>query len=279
MARKRYSFDEDKIARFQKEGRGEGTGASYKPWLTIQDVPSMGRSHRLRGWTTGRIHHLLSDIECGLFYLFDWSESVRDIREQFPLDRPTTRRIAEQLGIKHPVDTATKTPLVMTTDIVIDIVREGRFVTLARAVKPADQLDKPRTIEKLEIERRYWSERGVDWGIVTERDIPTTFIRNVAWVHNFRSLDDLSQPHSGYLAEKAALVVREVEGWPADQPLRHFCGAMDTHLAMPPGTCLMLIRHLLATKAISCNMSEPLDDTASLQRFRAVSSELGRAAG
>jgi len=31
MARGRYGFDEDKIARFQKEGRGSGHGAAYKP--------------------------------------------------------------------------------------------------------------------------------------------------------------------------------------------------------------------------------------------------------
>lgn len=279
MARKRYAFDEDKIARFQKEGRGEGSGASYKPWLTIQDVPSTGRSHRLRGWKTGRIHHLLSDIECGLFYLFDWSEVVRDIREQFPIDRQVTQRIATQLGIKHPADTATKTPLVMTTDIVVDVVRDGRFVTLARAVKPADLLDTPRIIEKLEIERRYWSERGVDWGIVTERDIPPTIVRNIAWVHNFISLNDLRQPYPSYLTEKATLVRQEIGGWMTDQPLRHFCGTMDAHLAMSAGTCLMLVRHLLATKVITCDMSEPLDDTASVRRFRAVSAGVGRAAG
>ena len=59
----RYGFDEAKIARFRKEGRGEGFGADYKPWLTARDVPSRGRSHRVLGVTTGRVHHLLSDIE------------------------------------------------------------------------------------------------------------------------------------------------------------------------------------------------------------------------
>lgn len=63
MARQRYGIDEDRIARLQKEGRGQGRGADYHPWLTIQDVPSQGRSHRLKGIKTGRVHHLLSDIE------------------------------------------------------------------------------------------------------------------------------------------------------------------------------------------------------------------------
>lgn len=49
MARRKYSIDEAVIARYLKEGRGMGFGADYKLWLTIGDVPSLGRSHRLRG--------------------------------------------------------------------------------------------------------------------------------------------------------------------------------------------------------------------------------------
>ena len=81
MARRRYAFDEDKIALFHKEGRGKGHGGDYKPWLTVQDVPSLGRTHRLRGLKTGRQYHLLSDIEWRFFLLFDWADDVEDIRE------------------------------------------------------------------------------------------------------------------------------------------------------------------------------------------------------
>ena len=49
MARRNTSFDEAKIARFEKEGRGQGRGADYKPWLTTYDVPSAGREHRVFG--------------------------------------------------------------------------------------------------------------------------------------------------------------------------------------------------------------------------------------
>ena len=144
MAGQRYGFDEQKIERFHKEGRGKGRGAEYKPWLTIHDVPSRGRSHRLQGIKTGRVHHLLSDLECNFFYLLDWSEPVTDIRERFPLEREATRRIAEGLGINHPIDVATRTPLVMTTDFLIDVVRDERLTLMARTVKMSEDLDKPR---------------------------------------------------------------------------------------------------------------------------------------
>jgi hypothetical protein len=52
--------------------------------------------------------------------------------------------------------------VVVTTDLFIDLVRDGRAVSIARAIKSSDELDKPRTLEKLEIERRYWAERDVD---------------------------------------------------------------------------------------------------------------------
>lgn len=84
MARRKYSVDEALIARYRKEGRGTGFGADYLPWLEIGDVPSLGRSHRLRGAKTGRVHHFLSDIEVALFYVLDWHDAVSDIREQYP---------------------------------------------------------------------------------------------------------------------------------------------------------------------------------------------------
>ncbi|HYD30290.1 MAG TPA: TnsA endonuclease C-terminal domain-containing protein [Azospirillaceae bacterium] len=268
MARRRYAFDEDKIARFLKEGRGQGHGAAYRPWLTVQDVPSIGRVHRLRGLKTGRQHHLLSDIECHLFLLLDWMPLVRDIREQFPLDRAATQRIAERLGFRHPCDTATKTPLVMTTDIVVDTIRNDRLVTLARTVKPADELDKSRVVEKLEIERQYWAERGIDWGIVTERDLPKTIINNIKWVHSYAFLDDLSQPYDGYIAEKADLLLGELVSKPGGLTLQRFCADMDARLALEAGRSLMLVRHLLARKVITCDMAEPVDDTVPISRFQ-----------
>ncbi|BAI74260.1 transposase (plasmid) [Azospirillum sp. B510] len=60
----------------------------------------------------------------------------------------------------------------MTTDLVVDVIVGGRLVTLARAIKPAAELSKPRILEKLEIERRYWLAQNVEWGVLTERDVP-----------------------------------------------------------------------------------------------------------
>jgi len=47
MGKKQYWNSETKNQRWIKEGRGQGTGSNYKPWFTIKDVASQGRSHRV----------------------------------------------------------------------------------------------------------------------------------------------------------------------------------------------------------------------------------------
>ena len=76
---------ESRSQKWIKEGRGAGSGKGYQPWLTVRDLPSAGRSHRIWGFQTQRTHHLLSDLELATFFLFDWNPSVTDIREQYPL--------------------------------------------------------------------------------------------------------------------------------------------------------------------------------------------------
>lgn len=275
MGRRRYGFDENKIDRFYAEGRGTGTGAGYKPWFTVQDVPSSGRTHRPHGLKTKRVHHLLSDIEQDLFYILDWSSSVIDIREQFPLDRAVTQAIAERIGVQHPRDTATRTPLVMTTDVLCDVMRDGRHVLVARSVKPADALQEDRVVEKQEIERRYWVEQGVDWGIVTDADIPEVYVKNIGHVHNCASVADLAQPYPGYYAEKAGLIAREMPTR-SYLTLHQFCAEMDLRLDLPPTTALMLVRHLIATRVLVCDMTQLLDYDAPLTWLWPAASSHGR---
>src|SRR5690606_3193435 len=118
MSRRKYQFTEAKVRKYIAEGRGSGDGASYKPWLTVNDLPSRGRCHRPFGIKTGRTHHLLSDGEWKSFIRFEFDSSVLDIREQFPLDRHQTMQVARDLGYKHPI-TTDGTPYVLTIDFLL----------------------------------------------------------------------------------------------------------------------------------------------------------------
>ena len=61
MARNQREWTQAKFERYRQEKRGQGVGKDYIPWLKIQDFSSQGHSHRIPGWKTGRIHHLLSE--------------------------------------------------------------------------------------------------------------------------------------------------------------------------------------------------------------------------
>ena len=58
MAKANSSFSEVQIARRIKEGHGK----DYIPWLTVQEVPSSGRSHRIYSHKTGRVHGFYPDF-------------------------------------------------------------------------------------------------------------------------------------------------------------------------------------------------------------------------
>ncbi len=180
MVRHPSFFSENVIAQRIKSGRGQGQGAKYQPWLQIQDVPSDGRSHRIYSYKTKRVHHLLSDLELATFLMFDWSESVLDIREQFPLIRDDTRSIAQNEGIKHP--SVRGVDQVMTTDFLID-AKEPFQKQFAVQVKYGESFRDERTIEKLDLERCYWRQKGIPWVAIIEQDIDIVIKKNIEWLY------------------------------------------------------------------------------------------------
>jgi len=249
MARRRYTIDAKRAAKFVKEGRGQGDGSAYKPWLTIQDVPSRGRSHRLVGMSTGRVHHFLSDIEKDLFLLLDWQCTTVDLREQFPLDLESTQDIADRLNIRHPRALPTSDPMVMTTDLVLDTRKANGVETRTYAVKTAKDLENPRTLQKLEIEWRYWQEQGIPWSIVTRSELPRQLIKNIAWLHHFFHPDGLE----GRLLTLIPLFLEEI-GAHLQGSLGGLCEVIDQRYSLQPGSSLSLVRHLLATRIVTCDM-------------------------
>jgi len=187
MGKKRRRWSEQQYKKYIKEGRGQGIGAEYVPWIKIHDFPSNGVCSRIRGRTTGRIHHLLSRNETTYFYLLDCSAKVSDIREQFPLRLQDTLDIARSLGIRHPWDYSSDFPIVMTTDFLITTA-EG---LLARTVKEMAELSNTRVLEKFAIEHAYWKRYAVDWKIVTEKQIDFERSRNLQWLYYGQSLEEL----------------------------------------------------------------------------------------
>src|SRR5690625_1492809 len=88
------------------------------------------RSPDVYSHKTGRVHHLLSDLELAVFLSLEWESSMLDIREQFAIQ-----------------------------------------------VNPAAALQDERTLEKLDLERRYWQQKQIPWLIFCKkRQMKTLFM-------------------------------------------------------------------------------------------------------
>lgn len=240
----RYAVTPAKTLRWAAEGRGTGEGAAYKPWLTVHDVPSKGL--RARAWSAKmrRIVHLLSRLEYYFFLILEHDPAVLDILEQYALALQKTKAIARRLGIVHPWDRKTGCLVPMSTDFVYLKIVDGRPRRFARNLKYRRDLARQRTIEKITIEQAYWeAEQGVDYGIVTEREIPRDLIRNLEWLHDALRPDYLNGLEE-VVPKVEAFLRSRVEA--EDTPLADLADQADRKFGLENGSSLAIAKWLLA---------------------------------
>lgn len=269
MPRNNYEWTQNRFEKFIKEGRGQGHDKSYKPWITTQDVPSTGRRSRIAGWKTERLHHVLSDREADYLYILDWADDVIDIREQFPLiDLEVAQTIASDMNVRYPADNKSKFPYVLTTDFLITININGQNKEIARTVKYANDLDKQRVIEKFEIERRYWTAKGVDWGIVTENEMPKNLVSNLRHYHSDYQLEPTAEIELSRMYWIADLLKAKLRS--SKQSVLKVTNSLDTDMQIEIGTCLRVFRHLVARKEVALDLTQKVDLNKSAQSLITV---------
>ena len=254
MPRSKRDWTEEKRDRYMKEGRGQGSGRDYKPWIEVSDFSSSGRVSRDLGWKTNRAHYFMSDGETRLYYLFEWSDRIVDIREQFPLlDRELCFKIAEEMGVEYPKYPKSGAPYVLTTDFMLTVIRDGNRADEARTFKPSKSLNDKRTALKLEIERRYYTSKGVNWKIVTEKDLPKLTIKNIEWIHSAYRLEENQEMNKEDLYDLSATLKSRLET--VSSSVSKITKDLDVEMNVDAGTSLYLFRHLLANKLVLVNMS------------------------
>jgi predicted transposase YbfD/YdcC len=265
--RNRILFTEKRL----NDNRGTGVGIDYKPWITIQDVPSLGRATRLKGVKVPRQFEFLSDLERNYFYLLEYSDRVVDIREQFPLlPIEETIVIADELGIKHPMNPKTGEPIVLTTDFLVTISENHQHSHLARTLKYKDELMNERVLEKFEIERVYWERQEVDWGIVTELEIPKEMAHNIAFVHGYADLSVIEGFEEVTTYDVEDMSIYFIKSLlTEDQTVKQIAKNFERDFGMVVGCGLSLFKHLILTKAIEIDLLDKLD-VSQIQQMKAV---------
>ena len=257
-------WNENKLNRFLKEHRGEGTGIDYKPWLTIQDFPTLGKATRIMGYISKRQHNFFSDTQLKYFFLLDWEKNkILDIREHYPLlDAEDILRQESDLNLKLFKDKESHVPYILSTTFLITLKKSnGEIVDVARSIKGASELDKKITLEKLEIERRYWKAKSIDFGIVTNKDIPSIRSKNIEWLHTALMADEYNGFTKDDLNELSqGLLERFIKN---QQNIRKIISEYETDYRLEPGIGLFLFKYLVANRKIHLNIDETININAS----------------
>jgi hypothetical protein len=223
-----------------------------------------GQANRVKSPVHGRTCHLHSKLENDWFCVAHALPGLKDVREQFPLlELEETLGIADQLGIRHPTDPKSQELCLVTTDLLLTFQNGPREVDIAIAIKPSADLGSPRTLEKLEIERVYWSARKVDWRILTERELPQALVKNLRWVQPHIDLISSGAFTTEQVARVRSAIEPEVLG--GKESLVDITVRCDDRLGLKAGDALCVARHLIGIGAWPIDLTVEINPRKPIQ--------------
>lgn len=259
-------WNETTINRFLKEKRGQGTGKDYKPWLQVQDISSKGRSTRIFCQTNQRVLHLLSDLQLHYFYLLEFDDQVIDIREQYPLLDFHDQNISidDELA-KKLFDSKTQVPHIFTVSFLV--TRKGKNgdpFYQARVIKQSQELEKKATLQRLELQRRYFCKKGIDFGIVTEKEINKQLARNIGWALNSYDIQDYPD-----LTSNSAVLKADMLRYLSDpsENFQKIFSRLEKNYQLKEGLGLILFKHLVAIKEVKMDLSKKIHLSKKLEEY------------
>lgn len=216
--KRRRTMTWDKFYKHLLQGFGTGHGAAYRPWLTLRRKNPSKRSNQVAAYLFLQRRHgfFFSRGEYQIALLLLWL-GVDDLREQFPLwpiahphplfgaigseevQLPYSRgllEIAAEAGIEHGVYPGTKIPYVATMDFMLTIRIGGDLKLLAVSCKPFCTLEdeiKWRTLERLELERRYADHNRIRYLVLSSRVVPILMAGQLEWCFACSHIADIPQ--------------------------------------------------------------------------------------
>jgi hypothetical protein len=255
-------------------GYGQGSGPHYQPWLQIRRKNPSPNSNQVVTTLAplGRVGHFFSRGEYHTALLLLWLD-VKDLREQYPIwptahphpldsnessgARPWSRgllAIADEAGIDHGCEIGSRQPYVATIDIAatIEIDRQEKLLMLSsKPITNPDDHVKWRTLERLELERRYAGEIGAAYLVSTSALIPTFMAGYLEWWMDAACLPD------------SALVARapdfsDIVMAHSSETVSDAVQAAASRLRLDPDSAWLLFQHCCWTQAIDIDPTEPL---------------------
>ncbi|WPC42840.1 TnsA endonuclease C-terminal domain-containing protein [Clostridium sp. JS66] len=233
----------------------------YVPGIKIQDFAPRGRVSRIKGKTTNRVHHLLSDLETNVFCLLDFEEKITDIKEHYPL--LDLHEVVEELSdikLQKFKNKKTGEEYIFTTTFVITLKGDGEEKYLALSVRNETELYRDLLLEKLEVERRYWTEKGINWSIITNKDIPMAKVNNIKWL--YLGDIDIKYEEEAYIKEVMANKITYNKC-----SIKEILDNVDKELSLPIGTALVILKRMIISNEIIIDLYVPINIDMSAEKF------------
>jgi hypothetical protein len=252
-----YYANSTKVKKNWKEGRGQGIYENYISWVKTHEFSSKGRATRTMGVKIPRIFHLQSDNMYRAFLTFEFSSRILDIRESYPLlDVMEVIDYKDDLRFDKFTDKQTGEPFVITTSFLLTVKEpDGIEKYVARTVKSTSELSRKITWENLEIQRRYWQSKGVQWQIITDKQLSRQLAKNIEWVR-----ETLLEGGEGEMnKETLSLFLLRFLLENEDQLLKEVLRTFDMREGLEKGAGLFLFRYLVAKKEICLDMNKVID--------------------
>ena len=196
----RYISEESKF----KNGRGLGTGASYKPWTKCSDFNDIAPASSYPDWKTGRPIQCHSAGERYYYIMLRWNDAITDIREHFPLPITETMEIAKSLGFQG----IQLKKRVLLTDFLLTFT-DGSLMAISIAYSREKLKKNPNRIKRLIIEKKYWKEHGVHWDLLYTEDINIVYARNLEDIVSYINMNKIPDKIglAKYLIAKKKIIV------------------------------------------------------------------------
>jgi len=238
--------------RWIRQGRGQGLGASYQPWIKVGEFPNRTNSYRVKSLVTDRTHHYFSAIEYRHHLVAEYAGCI-DIREGYPVHPISeTLALAHEEGIAHPDFAGHMCSI--TTDSLLTIDNGAVQYVLPRSIKWTSELRDPRVLEKLELERLAWSRRGQGWELLTERELPLVLEKNLRWIRGWQAAER-SEPNSVLLDE--FLIALEMQD--LQQPLGTVLERTAKKLHVSKMMSIFLFRYAAWHRRFDVDLYSPLE--------------------
>jgi len=256
MGRGPKKWTEALITERIKDGRGQGQGDHFKPWIYVQEFSSRGTQTRIPGVKFNRVVHTMSYMERRMFLLHEFLPNFVAYYEQYPMDRRITLGAAKALGLRHPVYPGTKVPVVLTLDAVVTLRGpDGQPFVAAWDAKPQSELLKPRVREKLSLAKAYCRHVGMPHYLFTEKSASTRMARNIDLVRMSLHRDGEEELVPGLFTDHPQQMLDALARRRPRMPIWEYCARYDATQGLPTGTGLRVFKLLVWNRQVEVDMN------------------------